>query len=282
LLDVLCVGEALWDLYAPAGVPFAEAPSLAFVPGGAAVNVALHLTRLGLRAGLAAVVGEDALGEALIARVAGLGVECSRVERAPPRTGLVFVERAGEARRIVGYRAKDERAPKVSGAIEAKLLFLTGVLPDEAAIGGFADMAAHARRGGARVVLDLNARRGVWAGRAAPLLGPLFEAADVIRCSTDDLALLACDVAAVQGALREGGVLMVSDGPRPTRAFGPFGVLERAPDHAEVLDPTGAGDALSAGVLAELCGAEGSWREAALWERAIDRGHALARAHLCR
>ncbi|MEO7326929.1 MAG: PfkB family carbohydrate kinase [Minicystis sp.] len=285
MLDVLCLGEALWDLYAPRGQPFAQAAKLALVPGGAAVNVALHLTKLGLRAGLCAVVGDDALGQALIARVAAAGVDCAQVSSAPPRTGLVFVERAGEARHVVGYRASDERAPLVPREIGARALFLTGVTPDAGQLAGFLQAARRARRQRVTVVLDVNARPRRWVGRDASALIPLLREADLLRCSTDDLAALGLAIGTIEASMRAKATLIVSDGAGVTRALGPFGRVERAPRAARVQDPTGAGDALTAGILAALL-EEGEGgdepRSGASWARAIDRGHALSRAHLTR
>ena len=43
MLDVLCLGEALWDLHGPRDISFAEASALRMRPGGAAVNVAVRL-----------------------------------------------------------------------------------------------------------------------------------------------------------------------------------------------------------------------------------------------
>ena len=72
---------------------------LRFQPGGAAVNVALRLARLGWRAGLAAVVGEDALGEALAARVAARGVSAALgAEGAAAGMGSLHGARGGRGR----------------------------------------------------------------------------------------------------------------------------------------------------------------------------------------
>lgn len=51
---VICFGEMLWDCF-----PEHE------VPGGAPMNVALHLSQLGLDVGLISRLGKDALGESL-------------------------------------------------------------------------------------------------------------------------------------------------------------------------------------------------------------------------
>src|SRR5580692_2509023 len=110
-LDVLCLGEALLDLVAPPGVSLAEARTLGFGPGGAAVNAALALGAQGLSVGLAAVLGKDALGRALGAKLEAAGVDTSLTTFGPERTGLVFVERTDAGRRVVGYRPAGEAAP---------------------------------------------------------------------------------------------------------------------------------------------------------------------------
>ncbi len=126
-LDVVCLGEALWDLGAPRGRTFTEARSLRLEPGGAAINVAVGLARRGWKAGLAATVGADALGEALAAQVAARGVSTALVRRAEPRTGLVFVERAGPSPRIVAYRQAGEAPAELPATWSARCLLVTGI-----------------------------------------------------------------------------------------------------------------------------------------------------------
>ena len=112
-LHALVVGEALWDLRAPRGTAFVDAPSLALDAGGGAVRAALALKAAGADVELAAVFGDDPLGAALRERVAraGIGVAASVSSKAA-RTGLVAmdIDREG-ARRVVAYRSKDEPAP---------------------------------------------------------------------------------------------------------------------------------------------------------------------------
>ncbi|MBS0395804.1 MAG: carbohydrate kinase, partial [Proteobacteria bacterium] len=66
---VVCVGETLWDV-----LPHGE-----FL-GGAPLNVAAHLARLGLDARLLSRVGDDARGRAARARAAALGVDVSLLQ----------------------------------------------------------------------------------------------------------------------------------------------------------------------------------------------------------
>ena len=66
--NVLCFGEVLWDR-----LPDGE------VPGGAPMNVAYHLTRMGCTAWLMSSVGNDALGAELLRRLQNWGVRCDHV-----------------------------------------------------------------------------------------------------------------------------------------------------------------------------------------------------------
>lgn len=78
---VVCVGEALWDVY-PDAAHF----------GGAPANVAMHCARLGAEAWLVTRVGTDARGEAALEVLAAAGVRVALVQRDPQlATGEVRV-----------------------------------------------------------------------------------------------------------------------------------------------------------------------------------------------
>lgn len=278
-MNVLCVGEALWDLTAKRS--FARARSLEMRPGGAAVNVALALAHEGVRVGLAAVVGEDALGEALIAQVAAAGVATALVERALPRTGLLFAERRREGARFVGYRAADEPAPRAAGDWSARVVLVTGLMPSVEHARGLREVVQTARARGARVMVDVNARPRVWRGRDPAAALGVLALADVVKASEDDLAVLGiAGPEALVGCVRAGATVITTAGAGVARAMGSFGEVTRAPRALgkKPRDTLGAGDAFAAAVVAELTrgDAEG------IWDRALDRGHAWARARLRR
>ncbi len=80
--EILCVGEVLWDAL-PAGL---------FL-GGAPFNVACHLHELGVPVAFASRVGEDALGEEIIRRLAYRGISTTLLqEDSALQTGFVRVE----------------------------------------------------------------------------------------------------------------------------------------------------------------------------------------------
>lgn len=85
-IRALTFGEALFDIIK--GVPLL---------GGAPLNLAAHLAKLGARPAVITAVGNDSLGEILISRAKKMGIETSYIlidEKRP--TGTVNVELKGE------------------------------------------------------------------------------------------------------------------------------------------------------------------------------------------
>src|SRR5689334_19772739 len=82
------VGEVLWDL-------FSDALSL----GGAPLNFAVHVSRLGLRPFLISAVGSDELGDRAQREIAATGLDAGFVRRSkkwPTGTASVLLDGAGE------------------------------------------------------------------------------------------------------------------------------------------------------------------------------------------
>ena len=108
----------------------------------------------------------------------------------------------------------------------------------------------------ALVMLDPNCRPGAIADRAAYLgrIGRIAARADVVKASVDDLAYLYPGASAAEAAelLLAGGsaLVLVTDGPRPARAFLPGAALTVEVPAVEVVDTIGAGDAFGGGFLA--------------------------------
>jgi fructokinase len=95
--QVLCFGEVLWDSL-PRGL----------FPGGAPLNVAYHLQKLGLRPIVVTAVGRDRLGDELLHRLDSWGIDTRGVTVDPDRsTGLSRVT-------LVGGSPEFEVAPDVA------------------------------------------------------------------------------------------------------------------------------------------------------------------------
>jgi sugar/nucleoside kinase (ribokinase family) len=279
--DVVCAGEALWDFTAPGGFSPAQAAPLRFRAGGAAVNTALALAKCGLRVGLAAAIADDTLGRALCAKVAAAGVDIGGVALGPQSPGVLLVQSAGASPRVVANQAEDVLPVAVPRAWQAQLLLLSGLTPALPHAAGLCKAARAARRAGAIIVVDVNARWRLWAGRDARASRAVLHEADVVRCSTGDLAALGTDEAAIRTAMRKSAALVLTSGAGAARVIGPFGELARAPQTVLAADPTGAGDAFTAAICVELARA-GQYRpdDIELWDRALRRGHAAALARI--
>lgn len=108
----------------------------------------------------------------------------------------------------------------------------------------------------ALVLLDPNCRPGAITDRTAyqGRIGRIAARADVVKASMEDLAYLYPDSAAAEAAesLLDAGsaLVLVTDGPRPARAFLPGEVLTVEVPGVTVVDTIGAGDAFGGGFLA--------------------------------
>lgn len=109
--EVICVGDLNLDIVFSA--PFLSKPGeevkvkdLDFSPGGSAANVAVILSRLGIRVGLISAVGQDIVGELLLKDLINEGVDVSNVVKissVPTGTILILVDDLGE-RTMYAYR----------------------------------------------------------------------------------------------------------------------------------------------------------------------------------
>jgi 2-dehydro-3-deoxygluconokinase len=278
--DVVCAGEARWDFTASMGTFGAGEARPRFRPSGGAVNAALALAQGGIRVGLAAVLADDAPGRALMARLEAAGVDVGGVALALQRPGILVVEPAGAGRRVLRYRAEDDLPVTVPPAWSAPVLLLSGLSPALAYGAELCRAARAARRAGTIVVVDVNARRHVWAGQDPRAIRALLGEADVVRYSRADLAALGIDAAAMRAASRRGAVLVQTDGAGAAWATGPFGEVAQVPRVVARTSQAGAGDAFTAAICAELARAGEAGERADVWERALRRGHAAASARI--
>jgi sugar/nucleoside kinase (ribokinase family) len=272
--DVICAGEALVHLNAPAAASPSNNNGLRFRPGGGAVRSALALARTGLRVGLATAIGDDSVGRALHERIAAAGVDVGGVALTPPRAEVVFVQGTGDESRIVSLRGED--APfSVPETWTAPVLLLSGLSPVVSYAAALCKAARAARRTGTIVVVDINARRHLWSGQDPRAIRMLLREADVVRCSTADLAVLFLDVESVRASMRSSGVLVMTSASGDAWATGPFGEVAVPALRADLARPVGAGDVLTAVICADLARAgDAGVDRADRWTRTLARGQA--------
>lgn len=78
--DILCIGSVLWDIIGRAPVHMragADVPGrITRLPGGVAMNIAMTLTRFGLRPAILTAIGRDTQGAELIQAAELMGIDC--------------------------------------------------------------------------------------------------------------------------------------------------------------------------------------------------------------
>jgi 2-dehydro-3-deoxygluconokinase len=262
-LHVTTLGEALIVLDPLSRGPLRHVDAFAKRVGGAELNVAVGLSRLGHRAGWAGSLGEDEFGQQILSFLRGEGVDVSgaRLDPGAP-TGVYFKERRALDRLQVYYYRAGSAASRtrfedldVDDLLSGDVLHLTGITPalSENCRDLTERLLSAANERGAFVSFDANVRFRLFGGRnPRDVLGPLLASADLLFLSDEEAELLlgGSNEEAVQKAresLRaETIVVHAADG---AFAADGSGVARKDAYRVEVLDTVGAGDAFVAGFL---------------------------------
>ncbi|MFI5298284.1 MAG: PfkB family carbohydrate kinase [Polyangiales bacterium] len=253
---IVVLGETLIDLG-----PEGHGPRI----GGACANVAVTLARLGREVALIGAVGDDAEGAWLVGEIEKAGVEVSCIARVKgKKTGRVHLSGDGNS-----WRFRPERSDGAEWEVtESQLSCLDEKgswlhLGVSSIAGRLFPIAMRAATNARVISADLNAR----------MVG--FESRDALISSCRALALMARVLKVSESDLRTLGYETDRDGARALHAariatssllqvtiatFGARGAVALANEHeletpvVEVLDvePSGAGDAFMAGIIATM------------------------------
>ncbi|GAA1533930.1 hypothetical protein GCM10009803_13190 [Microbacterium ginsengiterrae] len=271
------IGDALIDEIHDAG-------GVRELVGGAALNVAVGLRRLGIPTTLIAMVGDDEAGThireylgdhdvSLVAGAAPFGSSRAIVQRDAHGEPSYAFNDAAQQRTI---RYGDEARQAIAAADLAVISCFPFDRVDE--VDALADALADAR-----VAIDPNPRAGMLSDRAEFVRGFERMAADAViaKVGADDAALLYDgDLDALRARLRERGARAVlatagKDGAILETDDGVFraGITELP---GPIVDTVGAGDATLAAVAEGL--AAGLPEAGEEWQRLLDRAMAVAAA----
>jgi tagatose 6-phosphate kinase len=220
-------------------------------PGGKAVNVARVLHGLGEQVLLVAPVGGET-GDELRRGLARLGLPSRLVPSGTcTRRTVTIVDAEGEATCLVEPAAMD-CWPALLATVEeslahARVMVLSGSLPAGVPERGLTSLVGTAHARGVPVVADTH---------GAALLEALEARCDVVKPNADELAQVSDGndpARAARGlADRYGTVVVASRGADGIVAATPRGTWEARPAAALAGNPTGAGDALVAGLARGL------------------------------
>ncbi|MEX2541968.1 MAG: sugar kinase [Trueperaceae bacterium] len=273
--EVTSLGEAMLRLSVGAGRKLATTDSLDLHVAGAELNVCAALAGLGRRVGWFSRLPDNPLGQLILSRARGWGVDTERVVRtAEGRVGTYFIEFSSPPipARVTYDRADSTFSKMEAGEIDwarlldTRVLHLTGITP---ALGSnlqevTRQAVARARERGLLVSLDVNYRSKLWQpAEAAEFLRPLMGEVDLLICGRNDARLLfGIDTLNEQELLDE--LRSHTDAPHVVITLGKEGaiawsegqVLRQQAIPVTVIDRIGAGDAFAAGVIDGLLEAD--------------------------
>jgi fructokinase len=268
---VLCTGEMLYDRIADQpGCPIDAVQSWTDYAGGAPANVACALVKLGTPAGFIGAVGQDDLGDGLVALLDQVGVDTTAVQRianAPTRTVLVLRSETGDR----SFAAFGDNYPTTDFAdtkLVAELLPIKLFAHAQYLVLGTLEMAYPqsqaaiaqslqlAREYGLRVVLDVNWRPVFWldAAIAPPMILDLIRQVDYLKLSDEesDWLFQTIDPSQIAGQFPHLQAVLITAGEKGCTYWW-AGNLGNLPAFAvPAIDTTGAGDSFLAGFVHQL------------------------------
>lgn len=265
---VVCFGEMLIDFVPTvAGVSLAEAPAFQKAPGGAPVNVAVGISRLGGSSAFVGKVGKDEFGYMLEGILKENNVNSSGVRfDVGARTALAFVTlRADGEREFMFYRNPSADVLLQESELDVDLIkqaciFHYGSISLIAEPCRSTHMKAMdiAKRSGCLLSYDPNLRLPLWpsADAAREAIMSIWDKSDIIKVSEDEISFLTGgtnphdDKVVLEKLFHPNlKLLLVSEGKDGCRYYtknfhGKVNGLKVKP-----VDTTGAGDAFVSGLL---------------------------------
>ena len=266
--DVVVLGEVLVEFHADAPLGRSRPVTLSF--SGDALNAAAAAAAAGARTALLTAVGDDELGDALLADAAKLGVDISLVRRdARPNGAYLLTSDIGGHREFIYWRSGSAASTLSPDDVDAarEVLSAAGCLVTSGITGALSATAREAVRGAARlvresggaVIYDPNFRRRLATAEAArAMLTDVAPLASLVTpsCPGDTAALLGTDDPdEAAGRCQSLGAtwVAVTAGARPVvvRRAGRTGQVP-VPPNPDPVDATGAGDVLVGTTAARL------------------------------
>lgn len=275
--EVVTFGEAMVRLSPPHFARLEQARSLDVQVGGSELNVAVGLTRLGLKSAWVSQLPANPLGRMVFNRAREMGVDVGYITfKEEGRQGLYFVEYGAAPRASsVLYDRNDSVISRLHpGEIDWKAVFsgtrlfhVSGITPalSPSAAEATAEAIRAAKDAGCLVSYDLNYRKKLWSPeQARACQEPMMKDVDLLMTTEEDTAVVfgiqdssyrkvveilveTFDLKAAAITLRED--LSVWKNNWTAIAFADGAFYKDRTYTIEIVDRIGAGDSFTAGFL---------------------------------
>ncbi len=198
-MKVVTFGEIMLRLKSPGYERFFQSPVLEATFGGGEANVAVSLANYGMDARFVTVLPDNAVGDACLRDLRGLGVDTASIVRKPGRMGIYYLETGAVQRpsKVIYDRAGSAIAEASFSDIDwdaafsdAQWFHITGITPAISQSAAELSLAAvkAAKQRGLHVSCDLNYRKNLWKyGKTADqVMTELVQYVDTIIANEED------------------------------------------------------------------------------------------------
>ena len=250
--QILCIGEILWDNL-PSGAK----------PGGAPMNVALHLTRVGQQVVVASKVGNDEQGKKLLnfLEISGLNTDLIQIDKILPTSEV-----------LVHLDANNNATYEICEPVAWDNLTLNDSLSAKAKESGLIIYGSLASRNAetrntilnllendAIKLIDVNLRKPY---DTREIVEMLIRKSDVIKLNDDELKIFAQwndvqlqdekSLVSWFAGFYNSKMILVTKGDKGAILFADGEFFEHPGFKVNAVDTVGAGDAFLAGFIASL------------------------------
>ena len=264
--DLFTFGESLSVFISSDTDSVMSATKFERVTAGAEVNVAVALSRLGLKAQYFSRFGNDQLGSVMLADIEAEGVDVSLAKRVDSFTGAMVRNPGKSAPVEISYLRKGSAASTIepsdildSYISSTRWLHATGITCAISESG--AKTVKHALEKAAQLKIkssfDLNIRRKLWSEDAArKVLEPLARDVELLIGGEDEYQVVFGQVEPKQilAEVNKRGckIAVMTKGDQKMRFSIDGNYEEITPPKVVAVDPVGSGDAFTGGVIAGL------------------------------
>ena len=264
--DLFTFGESLSVFISSDTDSVMSATKFERVTAGAEVNVAVALSRLGLKAQYFSRFGNDQLGSVMLADIEAEGVDVSLAKRVDSFTGAMVRNPGKSAPVEISYLRKGSAASTIepsdildSYISSSRWLHATGITCAISESG--AKTVKHALEKAAQLKIkssfDLNIRRKLWSEDVArKVLEPLARDVELLIGGEDEYQVVFGQVEPKQilAEVNKRGckIAVMTKGDQKMRFSIDGNYEEITPPKVVAVDPVGSGDAFTGGVIAGL------------------------------
>ena len=269
MADVITLGEMLIDFVSiESGVGIKDSPGFLKAPGGAPANVAVALSRLGVRTGFIGMVGNDEFGCFLKETLKKNNVDTSCMPMtSKANTTLAFVSiKADGDRDFIFYRKPGADMLLSIDDIDeeyienAKLLHIGSIsLIDEPSKSATLHTADIAKKNGLLISYDPNIRMNLWPDpkTAKNTILSTLNLCDILKVSDNEMEFLTdtndiCKGIYMLKDMSGADLIMVTKGDRGVTYMFKDEIKNLEGFKMTAVDATGAGDAFTAGLLSKI------------------------------